>query len=116
LDGLSLPATVTINGFLAPAPLYSVDVPVPLFATHHGLVALALNPHALTKFGSVIFAKPGTSETKLVTSNCCADTREPPQNRNSDSKQNAAIARRSGKIAPKRIVMKTLPKLERVEP
>src|ERR1041384_266946 len=55
---------VTTNGTIAPAPLYSVATPVPLSATHHGLVALRASPQGLTRWGSVVAASPGTSETR----------------------------------------------------
>jgi hypothetical protein len=49
-----------------PAPLYRVEVPVALLATHNGLVALAEMPHGFTRFGSVCAARPGMSETRLA--------------------------------------------------
>src|SRR6266513_401667 len=58
--------TVTTSGIFWPAPVYSVETPVPLSATHQGLVALAVRPHGLTRSGSVTGARPGISETRLV--------------------------------------------------
>src|SRR6266536_1785800 len=58
--------TVTTSASFWPAPLYSVETPVPLSATHQGLVALRARPHGLTRFGSVTGASPGISETRLV--------------------------------------------------
>src|ERR671934_1800674 len=52
------------NGW--PAPLYSVETPVPLSATQNGLVDDDVIPQALTRFGSVVWARPGTSDTRLV--------------------------------------------------
>src|SRR5204862_6604583 len=57
---------VTVNASFCPAPLYSVETPVPLSATHHGLVELDVRPHGLTRLGSVSAANPGTSETRFV--------------------------------------------------
>src|SRR5262245_17006885 len=42
-----------------PSAAYRVDTSVPLSATHHGLVARAVSPHALTRFGSSTSATPG---------------------------------------------------------
>src|SRR3954454_19143782 len=42
----------TGNGW--PAPLYSVETPVPLSDTHHGLVGVRVNPQGLTRFGSTV--------------------------------------------------------------
>src|SRR5256885_2579042 len=50
--------TVTTSGVIAPAPLYSVDRPVPLSEIHHGPVALGIRPQALTRLGSVTAATP----------------------------------------------------------
>src|SRR5438093_1623853 len=48
------PGTDTTRATFAPVlPLYNVDFPVPLSATHHGLVALAARPQAFTRSGSV---------------------------------------------------------------
>ena len=60
---------MTFNGTFAPVlPLYNVDVPVPLFATHHGLPPLATRPQAFTRSGSTKSAGTAPSETRL----CCA--------------------------------------------
>src|SRR5207247_7282318 len=62
------PGTDTTSPSFAPVlPLYNVDFPVPLSATHHGLVALATRPQALTRSGSVRSAETAPSETRL----CC---------------------------------------------
>src|SRR5690242_5363686 len=50
-----------------PDPLYSVDVPLPLFETQIGLVASIAMPHPLTRFGSILAATPGRSATSFVT-------------------------------------------------
>src|SRR3989441_5849643 len=60
--------TDTVSGTLAPVlPLYSVERSVPLSATHHGEVALATSPQALTRAGSTRSAGTAPSETRL----CC---------------------------------------------
>src|SRR3954466_3310728 len=46
--------------------LYSVDVDVPLFATHSGVVGPNERPHGLTRSGSVTGATPGWSDTTGV--------------------------------------------------
>src|SRR5204862_1073169 len=60
------PLTLTISGSGWPEPSYSVDVSVPLFATHHGVVGPDTRPHAFFRLGSVVAATPGLSETSLV--------------------------------------------------
>src|SRR5437867_8478134 len=57
---------VTTKGTASPAPLYSVETPVPLSATHHGLVELRASPQGFTKLGSVLAARLGMSETRLI--------------------------------------------------
>jgi hypothetical protein len=42
-------------------------VSVPLLATHHGDDELAVSPHGLTRFGSVVGAAPLTSDTSECT-------------------------------------------------
>src|SRR5438132_10759898 len=60
------PGTFTVSGTLAPVfPLYRVDLPVPLSATHHGEVLLAASPQAFTRAGSVTGAGTAPSETRL---------------------------------------------------
>src|SRR5262249_42281962 len=59
------PATDTTSDEIAPAPLYRVDLSVPLSATHHTLVALATRPQPLTRLGSVWSAGIVPSETRL---------------------------------------------------
>src|SRR2546423_298623 len=49
-------------GWPGVAPRYRVDVLVPLLATHTGVLGPADRPHALTRFGSVICARPATSD------------------------------------------------------
>jgi hypothetical protein len=64
------PSTPTTSGLIeivVPLLMYSVDLSVPLSATHHGLVGLRVSPQPLTRFGSVSAAAPGTSETRFVT-------------------------------------------------
>lgn len=43
-----------------------MERPVPLSATHTGLVGPKAMPHEFTRFGSTVAAHPGTSEIKLV--------------------------------------------------
>ena len=61
------PPTLTTNPTFEPSPRYSVDVFVPLLATHHGEVGPAARPHALTRCLSLIGAAPDWSETSGVT-------------------------------------------------
>src|SRR5207244_2966573 len=64
------PGTLTISGLPpgwgTPWPLYSVLVPVPLLATHMGPPGPIARPQGLIRLGSVVIARPGTSETRLV--------------------------------------------------
>src|SRR5919204_3592709 len=53
------PGTLTTSGIAVPVRSNSVDVSVPLFATHHGVVGPAVRPQALTRFGSRCRACPG---------------------------------------------------------
>src|SRR3954468_12063926 len=55
-----------LNGVPAVPPAYSVARPVPLSATHSGVVGPAARPHGLTRLGSVSCATPGMSLTRLV--------------------------------------------------
>src|SRR6266536_2666783 len=57
---------VTVSGTFTPSPLYSVDTPVPLSATHQGVVGPCTNPQAWTRLGSVIWARPARAETRFV--------------------------------------------------
>src|SRR6476659_8715676 len=50
-----------------PAPSYSVEVPVPLFATQTNPNGLNARPQAFTRFGSTWSAVPDPSDTRL----CC---------------------------------------------
>src|SRR5207302_5421621 len=52
--------TLTTSDCGVPSAVYSVDLSVPLSATHHGVVAPAVNPQPLTRFGSVWAAAPAT--------------------------------------------------------
>src|SRR5205807_9585728 len=61
------PSTVTTSGTIAPVDVYSVDLSMPLSATHHGLVALRASPQPLTRFVSGVCAAPATFETSGVT-------------------------------------------------
>src|SRR5260221_6485812 len=58
--------TVTTSGIGVPAPLYSVEKPVPLSEIQNGEVGLCTIPQGLTRCGSVTLATPGKSDTKLV--------------------------------------------------
>src|ERR1041385_3466867 len=63
------PGTVTMSETLAPVlPLYSVERPLPLSATHQGEVALETRPQALTSAVSTRSADTAPSDTRL----CCA--------------------------------------------
>ena len=60
---------VTTSENATPSPLYTVATPVPLSATHMGLVPLRAIPHPLTRFASVCKAGTavGSFETREVT-------------------------------------------------
>src|SRR5262249_6700071 len=65
--------TVTTSGEVGlgttvPSPLWSVEVPLPLLATHQGPMGLMARPHGLTRLGSTRSARPARSETRL----CCS--------------------------------------------
>src|SRR3954447_1432190 len=61
------PGTLTRSASAAPVGVCSVDRSVPLSAIHHGEVAVASRPHALTTSGLVLAASPGTFDARLVT-------------------------------------------------
>src|SRR6476620_2414995 len=63
---------LTTNGTMLPVPVYNVESPVPLSATQAGLPPLKSKPQAFTRFGSVVLAKPGMSETRFFCSYFCA--------------------------------------------
>src|SRR6266852_132527 len=48
------PGTETVSACFTPLPLYSVDVLLPLFETHHGDVGLAERPQPLTSDASTV--------------------------------------------------------------
>src|SRR5690242_6487981 len=50
------PATATVSAAFAPTPLYRVEVFVPLFDVHQGVVGPALRPHPFTSDGSAAAA------------------------------------------------------------
>src|SRR5689334_10333602 len=56
--------TVTTSDCGVPSAAYKVDNPVPLSDTQK--TPPSAIPQALTRFGSVNFARPGTSETRSV--------------------------------------------------
>src|SRR5215471_17304005 len=53
-------------GNALPFPLYNVETPVPLSATHQGVVGPCTNPQEFTRLGSVNCATPVRSETRFV--------------------------------------------------
>src|SRR3978361_1056608 len=61
------PGTATVRAALVPRPSYSVEVLVPWFEPHHGVVGPALMPQPLTRLGSVVTAWPGRSATSAFT-------------------------------------------------
>src|SRR5690349_20469056 len=61
------PGTETIRPCLTPAPLYSVDLSVPLSETHHGVVGPDVRPPPFCRSGSVIGANDGWLETSGTT-------------------------------------------------
>jgi hypothetical protein len=50
---------------MLPAPSYRVAVAVPVLETQKGEVAEKATPQGLTRLGSVLLARPGTSDTRL---------------------------------------------------
>src|SRR5262245_51683080 len=64
---VGLPGTETIRPCFTPAPLYSVDLLVPLSATHHGVVGPEVRPHELTRSGSPGGTTDGWSDTSGTT-------------------------------------------------
>src|SRR5689334_3604104 len=71
--GIDTVRAALVTGF-APPPAYSVEVLVPLLATHSGLVGDRASPHALTASGSVIVAWPGWSETRSLSTNVMCES------------------------------------------
>jgi len=63
---LAAGGTVTTSGMMFPTPPYRVETPVPLSETQNGPLGDAEMPQELTRFGSVLRARPGTSETRFV--------------------------------------------------
>src|SRR5262249_24033182 len=61
------PGTETIRPCLTPAPLYSVDLFLPLSATHHGVVGPEVRPQALTRSGSPGGTTVGSLDTSGTT-------------------------------------------------
>src|SRR5436190_2537421 len=61
------PGTFTTIGTIVPFPWYSVDLSVPLSATHHGVVGPAVMPQPLTRLGSIRSAGTPPSDTRLCT-------------------------------------------------
>jgi hypothetical protein len=57
------PGTETVSATFAPVPPYNVEVLVPLFADHQGVVGPSLSPQALTSDVSVAGAVALPSET-----------------------------------------------------
>src|SRR5207245_11768208 len=55
----------TTSGTADPSPLYSVETPVPLSATHHGIAGPCTMPQELTRLASVRSARPAMSDTRL---------------------------------------------------
>src|SRR5919204_4592564 len=54
------------DGIGWPFESYVVALPEPLSETQRPLFSPSVIPHGLTRFGSVVAARPGTSETRLV--------------------------------------------------
>jgi hypothetical protein len=63
------PGTDTVRACFAPLPLYSVEVFVPLFDDHHGVVGPAERPQELTSDASAAGAAPVPSATRSCTEN-----------------------------------------------
>src|SRR5438552_1939619 len=60
------PGIVTTSDWATPLPSYRVATPVPLSDTQMNVFWPKDIPQALTRFGSVNMARPGTSETRFV--------------------------------------------------
>src|SRR6266576_5985330 len=60
------PGMVTTNPWGVPAALYRVASPVPWSEVQKGDVAEKATPHGFLRLGSVLAARPGISETRLV--------------------------------------------------
>jgi hypothetical protein len=58
--------TVTTSALGFPWPLYKVDTPVPLSEIQNALVGDNEIPQGFFRLGSVLAARPGISETRLV--------------------------------------------------
>src|SRR5919204_2322642 len=54
------------DGIGCPFESYVVAFPDPLSETHKPLFSPSVIPHGFTRFGSVVAARPGTSETRFV--------------------------------------------------
>src|SRR5262249_58787064 len=52
------PGTLTTSDCGVPSAVYSVDLSVPLSATHHGVPGPEVRPQPLTRFGSGFAATP----------------------------------------------------------
>src|SRR6476469_7838210 len=61
------PGTDTVRACFAPLALYSVELFVPLFDDHHGVVGPAVIPQALTSDASATGAVPAASATRPCT-------------------------------------------------
>src|SRR6266478_2921096 len=66
---VGFPGTFTIRPCLTPAPLYKVDRLAPLSDTQNGEVGANARPHGFCRDASVVWAMPGTFETRLVWEN-----------------------------------------------
>src|ERR1700758_4836380 len=88
------PATATVNACFAPAPLYSVDVFVPLFAVHHGVVGPATRPQPFTRLESAAVALPALSATRLFTAYLSSCTPAPAVPARSAAAATATTAKR----------------------
>src|SRR5215467_9223290 len=88
------PATVTVSACFAPAPLYSVDVFVPLFDVHHGVVGPATRPQPFTRFESAAAALPVLSATRLFTAYLSSCTPAPAVPARSAAAATATTAKR----------------------
>src|ERR687887_496961 len=60
------------DGRAWPAASNDSAVPLPFSATHNPLLVPRVMPQGFTKFGSVVAASPGTSETRFVCVNVTA--------------------------------------------
>src|SRR3954453_288865 len=104
------PATLTVSADFTPAALYSVEVFVPLFDVHHGVVGPALRPQPLTSDASARSAVlPAVSEMSGYSLNQLPFVAAvaPPTTSVAPTKANASATRSPSLIGPSLVVQLT---------